>query len=291
MKSTSALDVKSTLGGTEIKNSGSDIVRFFAQFIERELGIVYSDSNYFQLNSRLQDIAKQKKLASVDELHRMAQASMTSDLKQLILDVATNNETSFFRDTKLFDAVRDHLIPEVFKTEKPIRIWSAACSTGQEPYSLAMLLREHRSNTNSMRDFSILATDISSRALDKAKAARYSKFEVERGVTPSLLSKYFDQNGDEGWTVRSNIRSLVGFDHVNLLDSFERLGRFDVIFCRNVLIYQSVENKRLILRKIADRMENGAYLLLGAGESMIGLSNDFTAVNHGGTIMYQLKKR
>lgn len=270
----------------------SNAVSFFASFIEKELGIIYSEFNHFQLQNRLEEIAKMRALRDVDELWGLAQKSMPADLKQLILDVATNNETSFFRDTKLFQSLKLNLIPEIFsvKRSEPISIWSAACSTGQEPYSLLMLIENFKEKVNGSANYKIVASDISSRVLERARKARYSQLEVQRGMPANLLIKYFDKDPEDYWTLKSAWQNRIQFEKRNLLESFNQLGKFDIIFCRNVLIYQNVENKKKIIRKIISCMDPASYLILGAGESMIGLSESFDTVKVGETIIYRLKQ-
>lgn len=269
----------------------NEVVLFFAKMIEKELGIIYSDFNYFQLANRLEEIVKMQGFKDVEELYKIAQTPMTSTLKQLILDIATNNETSFFRDPKLFQAVKNQLIPELFNNAKngSIKIWSAASSAGQEPYSIAMLLKEYSETAPKKVDYKILASDISSRILEKAQKAQYSQLEVQRGLSAAQLVKYFTKDNENYWTLGKEIRSIVDFKRVNLLDSFSQLGTFDVIFCRNVLIYQNVENKMMIINKLVSCLNENGYLILGAGESMIGLSDSFESVKLGEAIVYKLK--
>jgi chemotaxis protein methyltransferase CheR len=268
------------------------VVEFFAGFIEKELGIVYSESNFFQLKNRLDEITKMRQLKSVDELLAIAEKSMPSDLKQLVLDVATNNETSFFRDAKLFQAIKNEVIPDLAQAggQQPLRVWSAACSSGQEPYTLAMLLSEFAEVNQPGLRFEIFASDISSRILAKARAARYSQLEVQRGLPANLMIKYFTKDADDYWTLKKPLQDRVRFERFNLLDSFAALASFDLILCRNVLIYQNVENKKRIIKKLASLLKPTSYLVLGSGESMIGLCDDFESVKFSDALVYRLKK-
>lgn len=259
--------------------------QFFSKLIERELGIIYSDFNLFQLQNRLEEIVRILGLKDVQELQNKAQGQMTSTMKQLLLDIATNNETSFFRDPKMFKMVASELFPRY--KDKALRVWSAACSTGQEPYSLTMLAKEHAPSIT----LEIVATDISARVLKRAEDARYSQLEVQRGLPAPLLIKYFSKDATDHWVVQPALRSLVRFQPCNLLSSFDHLGLFDLILCRNVLIYQNVESKMKIIEKLVRSLRPGGTLVLGAGESMIGLSDAFESVQNEQVIYYRLKNK
>ena len=194
---------------------------FFAKYIERELGIVYSDFNYYQLENRLQEIVRILGLKDVTELHHTALKSISNDLKQLLLDVATNNETSFFRDPKVFRSLQKEILPGLFeKTSEKVRIWSAASSFGQEPYTLALLATEHtKPSPHLLNNLEILATDISSRALERAQSGKYSQLEVQRGLAAALMIQYFTKDDQNFWTIsprfvhsfifRSSISSIL----------------------------------------------------------------------------------
>lgn len=268
-----------------------DPIAYFSQFIQKELGIVYSEFNRFQLQNRLEEVSRIVGAADPVALQKMAMEKMTPDLKQLILDIATNNETSFFRDPKLFKAVEDSALHSIAGANGAnFRIWSAACSNGQEPYSLAMILDQIKDKSSLSTAPKILATDISSRVLEKAAKGRYSQLEIQRGLPAPLLIKYFKKDDENFWTVSPALKAMVEFRKLNLLDSFSSLGQFDVIFCRNVLIYQNVENKIRILDKLTECLKPGGYLVLGAGESLIGLSENFETVKSNESIFYRLKK-
>jgi chemotaxis protein methyltransferase CheR len=188
----------------------------------------------------------------------------------------TTNETFFFRDKLPFDHFRDTIMPALIAArarEKRIRIWCTAASTGQEPYSLAMLLKGMGAAISGYR-IDIVATDLSSEILEKAKAGIYTQFEVQRGLAVQLLVKYFDQVG-ETWQLAPELRSMVQFRPINLLNDFSALGTFDVVFCRNVLIYFDQDTKIAVLDRIAQQMPDDGYLVLGAAETVIGLTGAF----------------
>lgn len=265
-------------------------LQFFAQFVQKELGIIYGPENYFQLEKRLLDIVKQMGFANDEELVRKAEAGITGHFRQLLLDVATNNETSFFRDPKMYKALENYVFPalrETFSTSFLLRMWCAASSFGQEPYSLAILLSEIALKDPSFPRFDLMATDISQAALTRAKEGRYTQLEVQRGLPALLLAKYFTKSDEDIWTLKAEIRANVRFKTQNLLESFDALGTFELIFCRNVLIYQTEEKKREIVERIAGRLSPGGFLILGAAESLHGISDRFDQSVVDGTILFR----
>jgi len=270
------------------------ILQFFAKVIEAELGIVYEESNYFQLENRLQEIARQVGVGDINALYEQAKNSLSGPLKQLLLDVATNNETSFFRDPKIFKAIENLLFtPEStpVQSDETLRIWSAACSTGQEPLSLAMMLTERRLKSGSPSSFNILATDISERVLTKAQSGIYTQLEVQRGLPTAMMLKYFSKDEQDRWIASLDLRRHIEYSKVNLRDKFGFAGLFHLVLCRNVLIYQSVAGKREILARITAALCPGGYLVLGSGESLIGLSDEFEHKTLDGAIVYRKKTK
>ena len=188
----------------------------------------------------------------------------------------TTNETFFFRDKVPFDHFRDSIVPEILRARaarKSIRIWCAAGSTGQEPYSLAMCLKEMGAALAGWR-VEIIATDLSQEVLEKSKAGIYSQFEVQRGLPIQMLVKYFKQTG-EFWQINADIRAMVQHRQLNLLHDFAQLGVFDVIFCRNVLIYFDQDTKINIFKRLAKATESDGFLVLGAAETVVGLTDVF----------------
>src|SRR5262249_29329860 len=206
-------------------------------------------------------------------------AKMKGGADRLIADVVeamTTNETFFFRDRIPFDHLRDTILPALLPARanrKSLRIWSAASSTGQEPYSIAMCLKEKAAQLAGWR-IEIVATDLSQEVLEKSKAGIYSQFEVQRGLPIQLLVKYFTQTG-ELWQINADIRGMIQHRQLNLLQDFSGLGRFDVIFCRNVLIYFDQETKTGIFERLAKVLEPDGTLMLGAAESVVGITDAF----------------
>ena len=269
-----------------------DDLKYFADFIESHLGIVYSEVNYFQLEKRLVLIAKFLE-KSIEELVVMAHREITGQFKTMLLDIATNNETSFFRDPGIFKAVEDYIVPKLIEQKgsgHKLKIWSAACSTGQEVYTLIMVLNKLVSK-GVLSDYDILATDFSQRALKQAQSGEYSHLEIQRGLPALLLIEYFDRDGANGekWTFKREFSKKVNFKNMNLLESFPVTGQFDIILCRNVLIYQAVENKKDIINRLTGHLDHGGYFLLGAAESLFGLSTSYDQVKEGTATVYRKK--
>ena len=276
----------------------TDCLKFFAAFIEREIGIIYSEVNFYQLEGRLEEIAKSLSLPDTLALWEKARRDgITGALKLALVDVATNNETSFFRDINIFKAIRSIVEkgpPSAFKEDRPFRVWSAACSTGQELYSAAILFSEIKQAQPF--HYAIHATDISERVLRRAEAGRYTQLEVQRGLSEAQLSRYFNPDqqpgsgGPEGatsWTAKAEIKRGMSFQKLNLLDDWLGLGKFNLILCRNVLIYQTVENKRKVVARIHDHLEPGGHLILGGAESLIGVSDQLEYITVEGAVVYR----
>lgn len=267
------------------------ILKFFADYIEAELGIIYVEANYFQLEHRLKDIAVQLGYANLKELHQAAALGIAGQMKSLLLDLATNNETSFFRDQAIFKALSEYMIPDILtsKDKTHLNFWSAASSSGQECYTIAMEIDQARLTNFSIPVLKMLASDVSDTILKRAEAGSYSQLEVQRGLPAKLLLHYFDKNEQDKWIVKPVLRNGITFRKINLLHYWGAIGPFDVVFCRNVLIYQSVENKIKIIKEICQHLNPGGFLILGAAESLFGLSQDFSQLVHGGAVFYKKK--
>ncbi len=262
---------------------------FFANVIERETGIIYSGTNLYQLQMRLEDICRKEGVKSIDELAlRFQGPGPELQLKQKLLDLATNNETLFFRDPIYFTTIGSFLQELCDRERIPeIRIWSAASSTGQEALSIAMTLDE-LSEKKALPPVSILATDICERALARAKAGLYTEFEVMRGLSEERRKKYFTKEGDS-WRVRHSIHSRIQYGYNNLIRSAV-YQRFHLIFCRNVLIYQKVDMKRSVIEALYRQLEPSGAILLGAGETMVGLKETVESEVRN-TVTYYMKPR
>jgi len=267
-------------------------LKFFADYIKKELGIIYTAENYFQLEKRLFDISKQLGIADIKSMYTKAQGGISGHFKQLLLDLATNNETSFFRDPKIFKAIENYIIPQIcekFPRLPLIRIWCAASSFGQEPYSLAILLHEMTLKNPKLPRFEIIATDISQAALIRARQGRYTQLEVQRGLPAQMLVKYFSKSQDDMWTLNSDIKITVQFKAQNLLEPLFHMGSCELVLCRNVLIYQSEAKKKEIVEEISKRIPVNGFLVLGAAESLLGVSDKFEQTLKEGAIFFQRK--
>jgi chemotaxis protein methyltransferase CheR len=247
---------------------------FVAALLKERSGLVLTRDKAYLLESRLLPVARKWNHASLDQLAAALRARSSADLLRDVIEAMTTNESFFFRDIKPFDQFRTFVLPQLLATRaatRTLRIWSAACSSGQEPYSLAMILDQEKARLVNWR-VEILATDLSTEILDKAKAGSYTQFEVQRGLPIQLLLKYFKQHGDR-WEVDPALRSAVQFRQFNLLDDPASLGRFDVIFCRNVLIYFDQPTKSVILERLARILAPDGFLYLGGAETVLGLTD------------------
>jgi chemotaxis protein methyltransferase CheR len=248
---------------------------YLRKLLRDHSGLDLSADKQYLIESRLLPLSRKAGLAGISELVQKMKGGSASITTQVV-EAMTTNETFFFRDKVPFDHFRESIMPELLKaraSRKSIRIWCAAGSTGQEPYSLAMCLREMSAALTGWR-VEILATDLSQEVIEKSKAGIYSQFEVQRGLPIQLLVKYFKQTG-ELWQVNADIRAMVQHRQLNLLHDFSQLGVFDVIFCRNVLIYFDQDTKINIFNRLAKQNEPDGFLVLGAAETVVGLTDAF----------------
>ena len=248
---------------------------YLRKLLKDQSGLDLSADKQYLIESRLVPLSRKAGLPGIPELVQKMKAGSASLIAQVV-EAMTTNETFFFRDKVPFDHFRQVIMPEVLKARaarKSVRIWCAAGSTGQEPYSLAMCLKEMEGQLAGWR-VEIIATDLSQEVLEKSKAGLYSQFEVQRGLPIQMLVKYFKQNG-EFWQINPDIRAMVQHRQLNLLHDFSGLGTFDVIFCRNVLIYFDQDTKINIFNRLCRIMEPDGFLVLGAAETVVGLTDTF----------------
>jgi chemotaxis protein methyltransferase CheR len=247
---------------------------FLRVMLKERSGLVLSAGKQYLVESRLVPVVRKAGLSGLGPLVQKLR-NPAEPLIAEVVEAMTTNESFFFRDKVPFEQFRDVMMPALLTARgtRQIRIWCAAASTGQEPYSLAMSLREMPEKIAGWR-IEILATDISTEVLEKARAGVYSQFEVQRGLPIGLLIKYFSQVGD-AWQIAPEIRAMVQFRPLNLLQEFAHLGAFDVVFCRNVLIYFDQDTKTKVLRNIGRVIRPDGYLVLGAAETVIGLTDAF----------------
>jgi len=249
---------------------------YLRKLLRERSGLVLSAEKQYIAESRLLPVARRHGMTTLAELVGKIKAADTAPLTVQVVEAMTTNETFFFRDKLPFEHFRDTVLPALVTArarDKRIRIWCAAASTGQEPYSLAMTIKGLGAKLAGYR-FEILATDLSDEVLTRAKAGIYSQFEVQRGLPIQQLVKYFSQVG-ETWQIAPEIRAMVQFRSINLLKDFSALGRFDLIFCRNVLIYFDQETKIGVLNRLARMMPGDGFLALGAAETVVGLTDAF----------------
>jgi chemotaxis protein methyltransferase CheR len=266
--------------------------------IHRLCGIVLNDDKEYLIRHRLEPVARRCGCRDFDEFRAKLAGSEVARLQEAIIEAITTQETAFFRDRHPFDALRQQILPELVRnrnslaptTRRPIRIWCAGAATGQEAYSLAILIHELAAGARfggpQPENFSILATDISAEALAVAKAGVYQARQIQRGLTASQIHKYFEHCGDH-WVARPMLRKLVEFRRVNLIQPFSSLGVFDVILCRNVLIYFDEATRRTICSQFQAMLAEKGWLLLGSAENLYGVSDQFTSVRFGATLVYR----
>ncbi len=247
---------------------------FLRVFLKERSGLALSPEKRYLVDSRLGPVCRRFGLGSIDDLAAKLRTGRDAALETAVVEAMTTNETFFFRDRAPFDLFKDMILPKMLAAraaKRKLRIWCAAASTGQEPYSVAMILDEAKARLSGWQ-VEIVATDIASEVLDKARAGRYSQFEVQRGLPIQMLLKYFKQEGDV-WQLSPSIRSMVNYKQLNLIKDFSQLGQFDIIYCRNVLIYFDQPTKSDVLRRLSAALAPDGVLLLGAAETVIGLTD------------------
>jgi chemotaxis protein methyltransferase CheR len=252
---------------------------YLRKMLRERSGLVLSADKQYLVESRLLPLARRAGGSSLSELVEKLKAPDAERLRVEVVEAMTTNESFFFRDKIPFDHFRETMLPALIgarASQRRIRIWCAAAATGQEPYSLAMMVKEMAGTLAGWR-VEILATDLASEVLEKAKTGTYTQFEVQRGLPIQLLVKYFTQVGDM-WQIAPDIRAMVQYRPLNLLRDFSNLGNFDIVFCRNVLIYFDQETKIDVLERMARITEPDGYLTLGAAETVVGLTDAFKPI-------------
>jgi chemotaxis protein methyltransferase CheR len=252
---------------------------FICKLLKGRSGLMLSADKHYLVESRLLPVARRAGLQGLPELIQKLRGPAAEPLTVEVVEAMTTNESFFFRDKIPFDHFREFIMPRLLAArvaQRRIRIWCAAAASGQEPYSLAITLKEMGAQIAGYRT-EIVATDISNEILEKAKSGIYSQFEVQRGLPIQLLVKYFSQVGDM-WQISPDIKTMVQYRPLNLLNDFSAIGTFDIVFCRNVLIYFEQATKIDVLNRIARITAPDGYLTLGAAETVIGLTDTFRAV-------------
>ena len=270
-----------------INNSDFEYIK---KLVKNKSGVSLTDDKHYLVESRLLSIAKEIKVNNVSNLIAHLRKDSFNNLHWQVVEAMMTTETMFFRDKLPFDCLKLSILPELIekrKIERSLNIWSAACSTGQEPYSIAILAYENFPQLQTW-NFSIIASDISHQNLKRASNGYYNIHQINRGLSNSIHQKYFKKQGQE-WQIIKLIRKKVKFIHLNLLENWYCIPKMDIIFLRNVLIYFDVEQKQEIFTKIKQVLRNDGYLFLGGGETTINIDNDFQPVKLNNTICYQLK--
>jgi chemotaxis protein methyltransferase CheR len=265
-------------------------IDYLSDIVAKQSGNVVSHRQAYLLEQRLSPIAKENGVADVHELVAEMKRSNNISLSQKIAEAVTVNETSFFRDAHPFESLRKSILPELIearRSTKSLNIWCAACSSGQEPYSIAMTIREHFPELASWR-VRILATDISAEMLAKSKSGTFSQLEVNRGLPARKLVRFFDRNGTD-WIAKEDIRSLIECRSLNLSKPWPFLGDFDIVFIRNVLIYFDQSAKQDILCRATKMLKPDGFLFLGSSETTIGINVPLERKQKDDTICYQRK--
>ena len=263
----------------------------FKSFLQDACGILLGENKQYLVKSRLRRIMEENELRTLGDLLDRVKRTGRSSLKEVVIDAMTTNETLWFRDNHPFRILQEKLLPEFGdrKSAQSLRIWSAACSTGQEPYSVAMIIEEfRRQRPGRLRDVKITATDISKSVLEVARRGEYEMIAIGRGLSPERQKQFFTPAMNGSWQIRPQIKSMVEFRELNLLERY-MLGQFDIVMCRNVLIYFSAELKKDILTRIHATLNPGGYLILGASESLNGLPHLYEMVQCHPGIIYRKK--
>lgn len=271
-------------------------LKVISKYIHDISGIYLDATKKYLLETRLSTIAEENGCSNYLELHQKAQRDARKIIEKQIIDAISTNETLFFRDSGPFELLRHKILPELIDARTPrsslmktsMRIWSSASSTGQELYSIAIVLKELLGDT-SKYSIKLLGTDISDTAVRQASMGKYNKFEIERGLAREKLNKYFTMTGGF-WKIKDEIRAMANFRKLNLMLPFAGLGKFDIVFCRNVAIYFTLEDRKKLFNKIADILEPDGYLIIGSTESLTGICPRFVPKRHLRSIFYQKKQ-
>ena len=274
-----------------MKTLSEELYKQFSAFLEAQSGIVLGANKQYLVKSRLAPLFGQFGASTLSDLIKRSMDPKERDLKMTVVDAMTTNETLWFRDVYPFQLLTDKIFPELGKGGKPLKIWSAASSSGQEPYSIAITALEHQFKKPGTLPggVQIIGTDISPTMLNQCKEGIYDSLALARGLSPERKRQFFESCGENKMRVTERVKKLVTFRPFNLLDNYSLLGKFDIIFCRNVLIYFAPEVKSKILNQFASSLNPGGYLMLGASESLTGLTDRFEMIRCNPGIVYKVK--
>jgi len=268
-----------------------DDIKVISQLVKDLCGIILDETKGYLIESRLSSVAEACGCKTFSELYYKARYDTNKSVQTKVIDAITTNETLFFRDTSPFEALQNKVIPDIIDSKaggaqpRRLRIWSAACSTGQEPYSIAMVIAGLIPDYLKW-DIQILATDISDAALKQASLGQYADYEIKRGMQPAMLAKYFTHVGT-AYKVRDELRAMISFRPINLLQPFRGSGPYDIIFCRNVAIYFTPADRASLFQRLAAELTPMGYLFAGASESLMDLGPRFAPQHHCRALFYQ----
>ncbi len=276
-----------------IKITPSEL-KLLSQYIQTISGIYLDQSKTYLFETRLSSIAEVHGFSTFQDMYTKAKQEPSKKIEKQIIDAITTNETLFFRDKGPFELMQHKILPELIDARSSqsqiktrIKIWSAASSTGQELYSIGIVIKELLKNDPNYV-FTMLGTDISDAAITQASYGKYNRFEIERGLEKRYLQKYFSLVGDF-WKIKDELRAMVSFKKLNLMQPFTSLGKFDIIFCRNVAIYFTLTDRKKLFNKLADSLADDGYLVIGSTESLTGVCPRFVPKRHLRSIFYQKK--
>ena len=268
-----------------------------SKYILEISGIALDTGKEYLIETRLSSMLNGLGLTSFDQLYRMAKADPGKEIEKKIIDAISTNETYFFRDAAPFELLQHKIIPDLIdkrssrqsaiSSKVNIRIWSAANSTGQEIYSIAMVIKELRLDP-AKYNITILGTDISDKAIAHASYGKYNKFEISRGLPEEKRNRYFNRVEGECWRIKDELRAMVSFKKMNLMQPFVAMGKYDIIFCRNVAIYFTQDSRKTLYKKIASVLEPDGYLIIGATESLLNDTTIFVPKRYLRSVFYQL---
>ncbi len=269
-----------------------DEYREFCVYLESKCGIVLGDKKQYLVRSRLFPLLGRFDIESISVLFQIIFSNRNKELSVAAIDAMTTNETLWFRDVYPFEVLAHRLLPDIAKTNSAIKIWSAASSSGQEPYSIAMTIKEVQSSRPGLlKDISITATDISSTMLKNCRSGIYDNLALSRGLSVERKKQFFHSTEEDRMIINDDIKRMVTFKEQNLMESYASLGKFDIIFCRNVLIYFSLEMKLKVINQMEKALNPGGYLLLGASESLTGINDRFEMIRCNPGIIYKLSSK
>ncbi len=264
---------------------------YIRELVLERSAIVLDDGKEYLVESRIGQVAETEGFGTIDQLVKALRKNSHNGLQSKVIEALTTNETSFFRDIHPFETLKDAVIPELLenrKNERRLNIWCAASSSGQEPYSIAMVIRE---NFPVLLDWKIdfVASDISETMLNRCRSGKFSQLEVNRGLSAALLVKYFEKEG-ASWFIKRNLQEMIHFQQINLSRELPYLPKMDIIFMRNVLIYFDIETKKRILNQLISILQPDGFLFLGAAESTINLDSSFERTDYKHSGCYRLKR-